>query len=125
MLSPPRDGTALWTVNDRSLVLHVSAAGRSVLLPGDAGAEAEEAWLALTSTVVKVPHHGSQTTPTEFFRTVRPALAVISVGADNVYGHPHDSTLTALQGVRVLRTDLDGRVVVRSDGESLKIWSER
>ncbi|HSP19016.1 MAG TPA: ComEC/Rec2 family competence protein, partial [Myxococcaceae bacterium] len=60
VLSPAAEAPWLRTVNDRSLVLHIAAEGRSVLLPGDAGARAEEGLPPLESTVVKVPHHGSR-----------------------------------------------------------------
>lgn len=67
-------------------------------------------------------HHGSATSSSaEFLDAVRPRLALISVGAGNTYGHPSTSVLEALaeRGAQVLRTDLTGTVVVRTDGTHL------
>jgi competence protein ComEC len=118
VLSPPPDGTALWTVNDRSLVLHVSAAGRSVLLPGDAGAAAEEAWPAVTSTVVKVPHHGSRTSSSPELVTASEAwLALFSDGRGNRFRLPAPEVVERWRasGAEVLRTDVDGAIRVSLD----------
>ncbi|NLV78001.1 MAG: competence protein ComEC, partial [Rhodococcus sp.] len=78
--------------------------------------------------VLVVPHHGSRTTPERFVTAVGPRVAVISVGADNPYGHPHPDVVAALDGsgVRVLRTDVDGDVaVVRSGGGALAVVTDR
>jgi competence protein ComEC len=99
------------------------------LLTGDAEAP-EEAWLlehaaaALRADVLKVAHHGSATSTTApFLAAVRPRLALVSVGAHNGYGHPDAEVLSALSvsGAAVLRTDLDGTVIVRTDGRSLEV----
>jgi competence protein ComEC len=99
------------------------------LLTGDAE-RGEEAWLVeragagLRADVLKVAHHGSSTSSTEpFLDAVRPRLAVISVGAANLYGHPDPATLRALAkvGAQVLRTDKLGTVVVRTDGRRLLV----
>ncbi|HVP62074.1 MAG TPA: DNA internalization-related competence protein ComEC/Rec2 [Myxococcaceae bacterium] len=115
VLSPPRDAGALRTVNDRSLVLRLSAAGRSVLLPGDAGAAAEEALPPLESTVVKVPHHGSRTSSSpRLVSTSQAWLALFSDGRGNRFGLPAPEVVERWQdsGAIVLRTDLDGAIRV-------------
>lgn len=140
------DGVALWvlwpddapasgkqadtTDNDGSLVVRLVYGDFSALLTGDAGSAVEAALLAqgapLPATVLKVAHHGSQgsTTPA-FVRAVNPALAVIQVGLDNDYGHPHTETLAALGGRTVLRTDEQGRVHIATDGARIWVESER
>ena len=118
VLSPPRDTAALRTVNDRSLVLHLSAAGHSMLLPGDAGAAAEEAWPAVTSTVVKVPHHGSRTSSSPRLVSSSEAwLAVFSDGRNNRFGLPAPEVVERWRasGAEVLRTDVDGAIRVSLD----------
>jgi len=67
-----------------------------------------------------VGHHGSKTaTGPEFVAAVQPQLAVIQVGANNRYGHPTAETLANLAATTVLRTDLDGRVEVTTDGAQM------
>jgi competence protein ComEC len=112
-------------VNDASVVLAVQANGVSLLLTGDVEAPAQAALLrwgdrALHADVLKVPHHGSADQDPEFLSAVRPRLAIVSVGADNDYGHPAPSTLDALSasGATVDRTDQSGEIaVVVRDGE--------
>jgi len=93
----------------------------------------EEAWLlarnaeALRADVLKVGHHGSRTSSSEaFLDAVAPRLALVSVGAGNRYRHPAPATLASflIRNVPVLRTDLDGALVVRSDGRQLRIHTE-
>lgn len=116
--------------NDRSLVLRLDWGIVSVLLTGDLGAEGENRLLQrrapLGVLLLKVAHHGSRfATGTAFLDATRPALAVISVGARNPFHHPAPETLgrLATAGARVYRTDLDGAVIVESDGVSL--WVTR
>lgn len=94
----------------------------NVLLTGDLGGRAEQGLLTRlkeTVDVLKVGHHGSQTsTSADLLKATKPVAAIISVGADNSYGHPHAATLDRLKefGVTVLRTDLDGDIRLTSDG---------
>jgi competence protein ComEC len=103
-------------INDVSIVLLGTAAGRHFLLTGDAEEDVDPALLAgglPRLDVLKVAHHGSATATTaELLAATRPALALISVGAANDYGHPASSTLGRLReaGARVYRTDVDGQV---------------
>jgi len=60
-----------------------------------------------------------------FVQAVNPQIAVIQVGIDNLYGHPHEEVLARLGGRRVLRTDLHGRVHVSSDGRQMWVEMER
>jgi competence protein ComEC len=117
--------------NDQSLVLRLSHPGGMVLLTGDAGAEAEDGMRRggssglLRADVLKVAHHGSDTSCTvEFLDSVRPALAVISLARDNRFGLPAPEVLERLQqaGARWFRTDRDGavRVVVSEKGMSVE-----
>jgi competence protein ComEC len=116
--------------NDDSLVLRLRYADRAVLLPGDAEKEAEREMLSenrpdeLRAEVLKIGHHGSKnsTTP-EFLATVKPRLAIISVGENNAYGHPNAELLERLAsaGVRVLRTDRDGAVHTLMDAKGLEV----
>jgi competence protein ComEC len=98
-------------------------------MTGDAEA-GEEEWMlardapALRADVLKVGHHGSSTSSTPaFLDAVQPKLALISVGAENTYGHPSPAVVRSLvaRGVQVLRTDHVGTVVVRTDGRSLDV----
>jgi competence protein ComEC len=79
--------------------------------------------------ILKVAHHGSEDGGLpDLLRGLRPRVAVISVGEGNDYGHPRAETLAALgaaPGLETFRTDLDGRVVVESDGRAITVRSER
>jgi len=118
--------------NDTSIVLKIQYGETSFLFTGDAEREAEQVILAsgadLSSTVLKVGHHGSDTSTTyPFLREIMPAYAVISVGADNTYGHPTDATLSRLRdaGVTVYRTDLLGDIFCTSDGKTVTFRTEK
>ena len=78
--------------------------------------------------VIKAGHHGSRTsTGYRLLYEAQPKYAVISCGADNEYGHPHDDTLSRLRDadVTVYRTDLNGTIVCRSDGVNLTFTTEK
>ena len=80
--------------------------------------------LGLRADVLKAGHHGSRTsTSLEYVNAVQPEYVVISTGRDNKYGHPHQEVLDTLNnaGVKILRTDQDGRIVFESDGVNLKL----
>ncbi len=119
-------------VNNNSIVLRLVYGRISFLLPGDVEEEAEALLLSsnedLASTILKSPHHGSDTSLNpRFLEAVNPRLAIIQVGADNKFGHPDPTTLAKLEehGVTVLRTDQNGTVEVISDGERYWIKPER
>lgn len=109
--------------NNASVVLLVEVSGVSVLLSGDVEPEAQAALVAEgvlpRVDVLKVPHHGSKYQDETFWHAVAPRVAVVSVGADNTYGHPDPDLLASLlrAGILVGRTDQDGSIaVVVEDG---------
>jgi competence protein ComEC len=118
---------ALGDPNEASTIALVEFGSTRFLLMGDAE-RAEEEWLLnhaagdLDADVLKVGHHGSNTSSTDsFLAAVTPALALISVGADNLYGHPGADVLASLSriGAVTVRTDQSGTIVVHSDGTHL------
>ena len=112
-------------LNAAGVVLRLRHGSVALLLTADIGVE-EELRLArgpwdLRSQGLKVGHHGSKTSTSDLLlRRVSPEVSAISVGADNSFGHPHPGVLERLAVGVVLRTDLDGRVRLRSDGEQLR-----
>lgn len=118
--------------NNSSIVLKVTFGDTSFLFTGDAEREEEQKLLEsgydLESTVLKVGHHGSDTSTSYLFlRTVNPQYAVISVGADNTYGHPTEAVLSRLRDadVKTCRTDLQGTITAVSDGKKVTFQTER
>lgn len=118
--------------NNSSIVLKVTFGDTSFLFTGDAEREEEQELLEsgydLESTVLKVGHHGSDTSTSYLFlRTVNPQYAVISVGADNTYGHPTETVLSRLRDadVKTYRTDLQGTITAVSDGKKVTFQTER
>ncbi len=118
-------------LNNSSIVTRIEYGQVRFLLTGDAEAEAEKDMLEsgynLKSTVLKVGHHGSSTSTTPpFLDAVSPNLSVIMAGADNQYGHPHTETLEALEiaGVKIYRTDLQGTILIKTDGDNISIHME-
>ena len=115
--------------NEASNVYRVSYGTASFLFTGDLEKEQEARVLektpgALKSTVLKVGHHGSRTsTSAPFLSAVAPRWAVIDVGAGNRFGHPAKETLDALAeaGAETYRTDKDGAIVFRTDGNSMRV----
>lgn len=105
-------------INDTSVVLRATTPAGRVLLTGDVELAAQSDLLAaevdLRSTVLKVPHHGSRIVVPRFLSAVAPRVAVVSVGADNTYGHPNRTTLRMLTGTGALvaRTDSGGDTAV-------------
>jgi beta-lactamase superfamily II metal-dependent hydrolase len=116
---PLEPGSTGRDINDTSIVLLGEADGRRFLLTGDAEGDTDPGVLAASLPridVLKVAHHGSATaTGAALLGATRPAIALVSVGTGNDYGHPAPSTLARLSssGARVYRTDLDGRLEVR------------
>ena len=118
--------------NNTSIVLRIVYGETSFLFTGDAGRDEESDILdedyELESTVLKVGHHGSDTsTSYKFLNEVLPKYAVISVGEGNSYGHPTEDTLSRLRDadVKVLRTDMQGDIICKSDGEKVSFTVEK
>ncbi|HEX9121876.1 MAG TPA: DNA internalization-related competence protein ComEC/Rec2 [Actinomycetota bacterium] len=115
--------------NNDSLVIRLVFRGDVVLFSGDAEVPSQETLLEdgapVQAEVLKVPHHGGDTSIPEFFEAVDPELAVVSVGQRNVYGHPVPSVLQELRatGAAVLRTDRVGDVVVTFAPDGLLVES--
>jgi competence protein ComEC len=113
--------------NNNSLVLRVTLAGFTILLPGDAEVERQQAMLSggepIRADLLKVPHHGSPYQEPKFLQAVDPSVAIVSVGADNDYGHPSGALLGRLgrDGARVFRTDLSGDVAVSRTADGLVV----
>jgi len=118
-------------LNNGSIVALLTAGQVSILLTGDMEQEAEQDLSRakkIAAQVLKVGHHGSNTSSTRsFLQKVRPQVAIISVGRENTYGHPEKEVLTRLSdiGADVYRTDLHGTVVLRTDGNKFSIITER
>ncbi len=133
ILFPDRDVSA-WATNDGGVVARLSYGQTSIMLTGDATAKTEKIILEenypsqLASTILKVGHHGSRTSSsTSFVKAVMPSYALISVGKDNKYGHPHQETLDTLAqfGAKIFRTDLLGSIVMKSDGQNVNFSFHR
>ena len=108
--------------NENGLVVMADVWGSQVLFTGDIGKESEEFLIKkyshLDCDILKVGHHGSKySSTTKFLKTITPEYSVISVGADNRYGHPTDDALTRISKVnsKIYRTDTMGTVVFEFD----------
>ena len=119
---PPEDPAE---ENNNSVGLQVQHGTFAALLPGDAQDEERRWWmgrvpeLCANCTVLKLAHHGSRNgTDARWLELVQPRLAVASLGRANEYGHPHPEILDLLGQARVplLRTDRDGTIAIRVDG---------
>lgn len=114
-------------LNNSSAVIKLSYKNNSFLFTGDAEKdELSKIKTDISADVLKVGHHGSKTsTYNEFLNAVNPKYAVISVGKNNDYGHPHKNTLKLLSnyGITVFRTDKDKTIVFASDGNEISVNS--
>ncbi len=126
ILFPDRN-VSTWDSNDGSVVAKLTYGLTSIMLTGDSTRETENIILSsfsksqLDSNILKVGHHGSRTsTSKSFVEAVSPKYAIISLGKDNNYGHPHMETLNTLRklGVQIFRTDLSSTIIMKSDGKN-------
>ena len=124
-LWPADPGSPSEDPNLNALVLVATYGETDVLLPADAESDVTTGLPLSGVEVLKVAHHGSADPGLDDeLRALRPRIAVISCGRNNDYGHPRAETLAALAGspgLAVYRTDVDGRVVVESDGRNLRV----
>ena len=113
-------------LNDYSVSLRMALGETSFIFTGDAEELSEmemiEAGHILSSDVLRVGHHGSRTSTAQaFLDAIDPTIAVISVGRDNGYGHPHRVVMERLQGLRVYRTDEHGHLIMITDGTEITV----
>ncbi|MFA5838821.1 MAG: ComEC/Rec2 family competence protein [Candidatus Paceibacterota bacterium] len=126
ILFPDRDVSGMDT-NDASIVAQLVYGNNEFLFTGDSPQKIEEYLVLingekLSSDVLKVGHHGSKTSSSKsFIGFVSPEYAVISVGADNKYGHPNKEVIDLLNefGSKILKTSESGTIVFETDGENL------
>lgn len=118
--------------NDRSVIIAAEIANRKFLFAGDAEAKAEKKLLSegleLECDVLKVGHHGSNTSSSEdFLKAVNPQYAVISVGTGNPYGHPHNEVLAAFEKIdaEIFRTDYSGDITFYIKNGNIKLSTEK
>lgn len=129
VLHPDIDsGRKMPELNNNSLVLRLVYGETSILLPGDAEKPAwqdiADSGRSLRSTLLKIPHHGSsQSLDPGVWDLIDPAAGVVSVGAANNFGHPHQAVLDYCsdQGIALFRTDQQGAVMCESDGKRVEI----
>ncbi len=115
------------SLNNYSAVIKLTYGETSFLFMGDAEETSENEMLTqnydLKADILKVGHHGSSSSTTEsFLKAVSPKYAVISVGKENDYGHPHKEVLKKLSycDICVLRTDESGTIIFTTDGKKLR-----
>ena len=130
----PRPRSRAFAVgNDSSVVLDVrGGAIPPILLLGDLAASPQRALAASgvldpPYAIVKVAHHGSADQDAALYAVASPAVALITVGIDNDYGHPRDETLAVLEdvGAHIARTDQDGVVALWAGHRGVAVWRER
>ena len=118
--------SSLGEPNDDSVVIRVSRGEDSILFPGDAEVPAQQDMLEdgdpIEADVLKVPHHGGDTSDPAFLEATAAAAAVVSTG-ENTYGHPHPTVLEVLRsaGMAIYRTDRSGEVTVRFTSEGVVV----
>ena len=112
-------------LNNYSPIIKISYGNNSFLFTGDAEKDIEEEVINksfnLKSDVLKIGHHGSSTsTSKNFLDKINPKITVISVGNDNSYGHPTKETLEKIKDTTIYRTDINGSIIITSNGKTLK-----
>jgi|LSQX01.1.fsa_nt_gb beta-lactamase superfamily II metal-dependent hydrolase len=120
------------SLNNYSVVIYMKFEETSFLFTGDAETLSEKEILAkgqnIKADILKVGHHGSDTSSSvEFLDKVNPDYAIIQVGEDNKYGHPHAEIIEKLnsKGIKIYRNDLNGDIVAISDGQNIDFIIEK
>lgn len=114
--------------NDQSISLKITYRNLDIFMAGDLSFEYEETIAEEIGDIdlLKVSHHGSKTSSSkQFLAVTKPEIALISLGLNNSYGHPHEEVLTNFSesNIEVMRTDLDKRIEIETNGENIKIQS--
>lgn len=133
VLWPRSEGHTFQEGNDASVVWEVSGGGTPhAIFLGDLSGSAQRAVMATGELkppydVVKVAHHGSADQEPALYALLEPAVALVTVGIDNDYGHPRDSLLDTLDDVGAVtaRTDTQGLLMVEDDADGVRVWRER
>lgn len=115
-------------LNLSSIVIRMVYGEESFLFMGDAEEKNESSRQWPQTTVLKVGHHGSDTSPSEsFLNQVKPEISVISVGINNTYGHPKKTTLDKLNALEtsIYRTDQNGTITITCDGTNCVVTTEK
>lgn len=119
-------------INNSSVVTRITYQNKTFLFQGDAEKQSEkdilENGLPISADVLKLGHHGSKTSSIEaYLEAVHPSFAVISCGLNNKYGLPSEPVLERLKNMQIdyRRTDLNGNIVVATDGEKLYLETEK
>jgi competence protein ComEC len=133
VFNPPQGGMmdqkdSRFQINNHSIVLKITYKNHRFLLTGDIEGEAEaqlvQSGKDLRSDVLKVPHHGSQTSSArKFLEAIEPSYALFTVGFRNIFNLPSPKVLSRYENAscRILRTDRDGSVMFETDGEDLRV----
>lgn len=118
--------------NNKSVIVMAEIDGIKFLFTGDAEAKTEKALidegLNIDCDVLKVGHHGSSSSSCQsFLKAATPKYAAISVGANNIYSHPNDSVISALEncGAQILRTDTDGDITFYVENGEIRTETEK
>lgn len=124
MLAPNSDNYE--NLNNYSAVIKITYGNSKFLFTGDAEKLSEKEILNknydISSDVIKIGHHGSSSSSSKaFLDKVSPKIAIISCGKNNDYGHPHRETINELtkRKIQIYRTDVDGTIILKSDGHKI------
>lgn len=116
-------------LNNYSAVIKIEYKGKKFLFMGDAEKEIENHLnIKEKIDVIKVGHHGSDTSSTKkFIKNINPSIAIISVGKDNTYNHPNEKIIKRYKdnNTQVYRTDVSGTITVSYDGDEIKVNTEK
>ncbi|MCL2321467.1 MAG: MBL fold metallo-hydrolase [Oscillospiraceae bacterium] len=128
----PEENKTYTNLNDYCIVMSLKYGNNSFLFTGDVESANEKKILQygydVEADVLKVAHHGSKTSSSkEFLDAVNGKYAIIEVGLNNPYGHPSKTTIDELtsRGYKIYRTDLNGSIVVTSNGNTIKISTNK
>lgn len=120
-------------LNDYSPIMKLTFGNSTFMFTGDAEAYSEKQVISkykdnLKADVLKFGHHGSSTSSSkEFIKVIAPKYGIISCGVNNKYGHPHRETLQTIDtyGIETYRTDINGEIIVISDGNNISIKNKK
>ncbi|MCR4407269.1 MAG: MBL fold metallo-hydrolase [Anaerolineae bacterium] len=132
VLGPGDDVVQTGDTNNASVVIRLTYKAVSFVFTGDAEDD-EESWILsqggdVRAQILKISHHGSKNgTGEAWLKAMSPEVAVISVGADNRYGHPSSQVIERLarRKIKIYRTDQQGTITVTTDGNSYQVSTEK